>query len=352
MTLTILADDLTGACDTGALFARRAPVPATVHPQPRAPGDVAVIDTESRALPADEARAGVIAAARSIQSNFWFKKIDSTLRGAITAEADGLMRQVSASTALLCPAFPSQGRTLVGGILRIDQIPVGETAFADDPSFGLESSDIVTGLRRTTARRIEWCPLEDLRRGRLPDAEGAIVICDAESDADLDLIVTAGLEGHPGAVLVGSAGLAGALARRLELASPPPRIPSGLRWLIVAGSLHPATAAQLAAVGGRRTRILTPPAAITADRQAVAAELARQARKIIETETVDLVAVTGGDTAVALYREFDAERIDLLGAPVPGLALGRLRRGDGLELLLLTKAGAFGAPDLFARLMA
>ena len=64
------------------------------------------------------------------------------------------------------------------------------------------------------------------------------------------------------------------------------------------------------------------------------------------------MAVTGGDTAVALYRELDAERIELLGAPLPGLALGRLRRADGRELRLLTKAGGFGAPDLFARLMA
>jgi uncharacterized protein YgbK (DUF1537 family) len=98
-------------------------------------------------------------------------------------------------------------------------------------------------------------------------------------------------------------------------------------------------------------RIVTPPAATAADRHAVAAELARQARKIIETERVDLVAVTGGDTAVALYRELDSERIDLLGAPVPGVALGRLRRGHGRELTVLTKAGGFGAPDLFERLM-
>jgi uncharacterized protein YgbK (DUF1537 family) len=128
-------------------------------------------------------------------------------------------------------------------------------------------------------------------------------------------------------------------------------IPPGLRWLIVAGSRQPATAAQVAAVRARGARIVTPPESLAADRRAVAAELARQARKIVDTEPVELVAVTGGDTAVALYRELDAERIDLLGAPVPGLALGRLRRGDGRELLVLTKAGGFGPPDLFERLM-
>ena len=67
---------------------------------------------------------------------------------------------------------------------------------------------------------------------------------------------------------------------------------------------------------------------------------------------MDCVAVTGGDTAVAHFREMEGERIDLLGAPRPGLALGWLRCQGREPLLLLTKAGAFGAPDLFERLMA
>src|SRR5206468_12396384 len=35
--LTILADDLTGACDTGALFAAKHPVPVTVWPRTPVP---------------------------------------------------------------------------------------------------------------------------------------------------------------------------------------------------------------------------------------------------------------------------------------------------------------------------
>ena len=352
MTLAILADDLTGACDTGALFTRRAPVPVTVFPQRRAEGDVVVVDAESRALPAADARRRVRAAVNDgTPPDRWFKKVDSTLRGAIAAELDELIAQTGAAGALLCPAFPALRRTVVERVLRVDRTPVGETALARDPDWALASSDIVEALRSTSARRVEWCSLEALRNGRLGGPGGAIVVCDAETDADLDLIVAAGLPLSPAPVLVGSAGLAGALARRLRLAGPPPPLPAGLRWLIVAGSLHPATTAQVAAARGRGVRIVTPPPALSADRHAVAAELARQARKIVETEPVDLVSVTGGDTAVALYREFDAERIDLLGAPVPGLALGRLRRGDGLEFTLLTKAGGFGAPDLFARLI-
>jgi uncharacterized protein YgbK (DUF1537 family) len=352
MTLMIVADDLTGACDTGALFTRCAPVPVTVHPQRRAAGDVAVIDTESRSLPAAEARTRVEAAVRSDpRPDLWFKKVDSTLRGPVTAEVDALMRQATAARALLCPAFPAQGRTVVGGTLLVDRVPVGDTVLARDPDFALGSSDIVAALSGTTARAVEWCSLDDLRGGRAPDLDGALVICDAETDADLDAIVRLALAARPAPLLVGSAGLAAALARRLGLAGEPPRIPAGLRWLIVAGSRHPATAEQLARVRGRRVRIITPPPEPFADARAVAADLARRARKAIETDPVDLVAVTGGDTAVALYRELDADRIDLLGAPLPGVALGTLRRGEDLALTVLTKAGGFGAPDLFARLM-
>ena len=353
MALTILADDLTGACDAGALFARPAPVPVTVFPQPPARADVAVVDTESRSLAAAQARERVRAAAgRAPRPDLWFKKVDSTLRGAVAAEVDALIVEARAAGALLCPAFPAQDRTVVNGVLRIAGTPVAETALARDPDFALGGSNIIDALRAGSPRPVVGCPLGALRSGPLGAPDGAIVVCDAESDADLELIVTAGLESRPRPVLVGSAGLAGALARRLGLAGEPPAVASGLRWLIVAGSLHPATAAQLAAARGRGARILAPPASIAADRQAVAAELARQARKLIDAEGVELVAVTGGETAVALYREFDAERIELLGAPLPGLALGRLRRGDGRELRLLTKAGGFGAPDLFARLMA
>src|SRR5207244_12490528 len=50
MALIIVADDLTGACDAGTLFAGKAPVPVTVWPDPPVAAEVAVVDTESRRL--------------------------------------------------------------------------------------------------------------------------------------------------------------------------------------------------------------------------------------------------------------------------------------------------------------
>jgi uncharacterized protein YgbK (DUF1537 family) len=351
--LTILADDLTGACDTGAMFTGRGPVCVTVFPQARAAGDVAVIDSESRALDEARARARVRAAVReSPAAGGWFKKIDSTLRGAVADEVDELIQASGAPGAVLCPAFPAQGRTLVGRILRVHGTPVQQTALAGDPDFRLGDADVVAALRSRVERPVGWCSRGELGRGGMRVAPGAILVCDAATDADLAAIVASVLALPAPPILAGAAGLARALARHLGLLGAAPRLPERARWLIVAGTRHPATSAQVEALRPHGVRVLRSPAEPQADRAAVAADLARQTRKVLEHEPIDAVAVTGGDTAVALCRELEVERLELLGAPEPGLALGRLRWGNDRELTLLTKAGGFGPPDLLLRLLA
>src|SRR5688572_10104079 len=117
MTLTIIADDLTGACDTAALFCGRGRVPVFIAPAP-AGGDweVAAVDTESRALPGAEAarrmRSTGAGLAERLVAGSLFKKIDSTLRGPIGAELDALLSVTGRTGALVCPAFPAQHRTV------------------------------------------------------------------------------------------------------------------------------------------------------------------------------------------------------------------------------------------------
>src|SRR5947208_15993698 len=102
LPLTIVADDLTGACDTGALFAARGPVPVTVWPDAALRAPVSVVDTETRALdPADAARR-VSAVARSVARTRIFKKIDSSLRGPIGAARDARLRESFVDGAHVC----------------------------------------------------------------------------------------------------------------------------------------------------------------------------------------------------------------------------------------------------------
>ena len=74
LPLTIVADDLTGACDTGALFAGSGAVPVTVWPASAPSARVRAIDTESRSLEAGEAARRIRTATGRLKGTM-FKKI-------------------------------------------------------------------------------------------------------------------------------------------------------------------------------------------------------------------------------------------------------------------------------------
>jgi uncharacterized protein YgbK (DUF1537 family) len=355
MGLTILADDLTGACDTGTLFTARGPVDVTVWPGTPPAADVRVIDTETRALDADAARHRVRRAAAAAPDTRYFKKVDSTLRGRVGAEVDALMSAARLEAALVCPAFPAQGRTVLDRVLLVHGRPVAERTVPREPGAPAPaSSRAIDILRPQIDRPLAWIPLDHVRAGtpalaaRLGRLKGTVAVADAETDADLDALVDAAFAADPSPLLVGSAGLAGALARRLGLLGAPVAAPRG-RWLIVAGSRHPVTLGQVACARRAGLTVLTPGAA-AGDPGQVAAALAAQARARLAAGGYDVVAVTGGDTALALYEALEACGIELLGAPAPGLALGRLRARLRDGLVLLTKAGGFGGPELFVDL--
>jgi uncharacterized protein YgbK (DUF1537 family) len=357
MSLTILADDLTGACDTGTLFAGKQPIPVAVWPGVPPDADIRVIDTETRAGAAEAAARCVEAAVAAAPATRWFKKIDSTLRGHVGPEVSALMRATGASGAVLTPAFPAQARTVVDRLLLVGGVPVTRTPIARDPEFPpLGSASVVDLLRPTIDRPLAWVPLDQVREGadalaaRLGRLAGTVAVADAETDDDLGRLVEAagGLEPPP--LMVGSAGLARALARRLGVLAEQVALPTGGRWLIVAGSRHPATRRQIAAARAAGLAVVASPDADADDRQAVATWLAEEARRRLERETFDAVLTTGGQTAVALFAALGAERIDLIGAPAPGLALGYLRAPRWPALPVVTKAGGFGPPDLLVTL--
>jgi uncharacterized protein YgbK (DUF1537 family) len=390
MLMTLIADDLTGACDAGALFAGRSPVPVVVDTDRVDPAwRVAVVDTESRGLREAEARAriGAVAArlAGRLRDGRVLKKIDSTLRGAVGAELCALLSATDRSTAVVCSAFPAQRRTVTGGVLYIDGQPVHLSPIGRDPAYAASTSDVADILKNSGANRpVRHLSLGKIREGvhaiqrELAAADGHLIVADAERDADLDAIALAARD-CPAISLAGSAGLARAVASALGEETSPPPLPKGRGWLILVGSLHPVSRAQLQILksadvagtrvdGEREPDVSAPIAAIekgkpafiaTSDavapaddaRKATAARLARAAIRVLARTRPDLVVVTGGDTAIALLRHLGAERLELAGAPASGLALGDLIVDGVPALTLLTKAGGFGADDLFPTLL-
>ncbi len=383
MPVTVIADDLTGACDAGALFAGRSPVPVFVGGlAPSADWPAAAVDTESRGLEAAEAAARMrrtVAGLSGRRDGTVFKKIDSTFRGPIAAELAALLEAMGASTVLVCPAFPAQGRTVLNGMLLIDGVPAHETPIGLDPAYPGPLSDLLDILSHegTPGIPVTLLPLrevrggpEELRRG-LQGRRG-ILVADAETDADLEALARAGLA--QGLLLAGSAGLAGAVSSALGLTSRPVSCPAPGAWLIVAGSRHPSTRAQIGAleaagVAGARVSptgevaldsviaalrsgepafMASPDGSVGADKKMAATLAALSLRALVASPSI--VAIAGGETAHAFMHACGAMRLELDGAPAPGLALGRLVATDGSTLSVLTKAGGFGSPELLLTL--
>ncbi|WP_031500367.1 four-carbon acid sugar kinase family protein [Bryobacter aggregatus] len=314
-SILAIADDLTGALETGAKFAARG-ISAEVSTDPRAKRsrDLLVIDTESRHLSPTDAAARVRAALKGRTSpRLFFKKTDSTLRGNIAAELEAL-----AGTPLIyAPAYPALGRTVRNGQLLVDGVPVHLSSFAKDPLNPIQSSDIRTLL------------------GALP-----ATILDGETDQDLIEAARMVLASGPGTIAAGSAALAEALASELHPTHQPPREwPKIRRCLIVNGSLHETSIAQIAnAPKAPNWELLQIHTSQKGLEHAKLTALAAKER--LRQERFDTLIVFGGDTAYAIHHALGNPRFHPLGEILPGAVFSR----SG-SLNWITKAGGFGNPD-------
>jgi uncharacterized protein YgbK (DUF1537 family) len=376
MMVGIQADDLTGACDTGAPFAAGGLETLVVVSDgdgttslPSESATVLVVDTESRTAPAEEARARARGAGSALKAGpprILYKKVDSTLRGHVAAELDGMLDGSGLAVAVLAPAFPAQRRTVLDGCLRVDGRPAGETAIARDPAFPRTGASVLALLASGGVRPVAPLPLTTVRRGpdevrarlqRFMGTGGRAVVADAETAADLAVVASAGLDGP--VLLAGSAGLAAALVARMPAAKPGGRAAQPVRLrrpvLVVAGSAHPATRAQIERLGRRDgLDVLAPPSDRGADdparRRETVARLADAAHARIERARPGTLLLTGGETAIAVLRTLGAGGLSLAGELEPGVALGTLVGGPLDGLVLVTKAGGFGDADTLVRI--
>lgn len=147
----VIADDLTGAAEIGAIGLRhglRAEIVRTGRPSGRA--DVVCMDTDSRSCPAEEAGKRAAVAARELRSagaQWIYKKVDSVLRGQVTAEIEAVMRELKLPRALLLPANPSLGRTIRNGHYFVHGKLIHKTEFARDPEYPRRSSQVLHLLK-------------------------------------------------------------------------------------------------------------------------------------------------------------------------------------------------------------
>ncbi len=249
--LMIVADDFTGALDSGVKFAAHGArtlvvvgMPATFSPD----AEVLVVDAETRHLAPERAyeiigtlTAGAIAAGIP----YIYKKTDSALRGNVGAELTALLKASGARQLPFLPAFPQVGRTTVDGIHRSNGTPVAESVFGRDPFEPVRHSSVTELIGEQSDVPAHSFPALG-PRDQVPDQEG-ILVFDGERAEDLvstgERLLAAGML----RVAAGCAGFAAVLPRLLGFGTAGAAEGPALdpRMLVVCGSVNPITAAQI-----------------------------------------------------------------------------------------------------------
>lgn len=386
--LLIVADDLSGAADCAAGFARHVTTTVAMGMPPALhAAQVLAVDLDSRRLPAAQAaeRHSTLLSHPALAALALYKKIDSTLRGNVAAEVRAL--QAVRGLALIAPALPAMGRSTLGGIQHLHGTPVDQTDVWHNE--GLQgSADLVASMRGVQLR----CEALDLATVRDPAALSArlqaaltdgtqALVCDAQTEADLHQLALCSAPLRHRLFWVGSAGLAAHLPQALTLApAQPPRVAGSGPVLCVVGSMSRHSreqAQQLADIGGlyhlevsaatllepeqqgrRHGLILTLLATLGEGRdivltlaqtardpgQAVALSQALAAWLQPTLSIAGSVIATGGETARALLGSAGINCLDVVGELAPGVVLSRASYRHR-PLNIVTKAGAFGQPD-------
>jgi uncharacterized protein YgbK (DUF1537 family) len=408
--IVVIADDLTGAADCAASSAALG-FSATVllhspHTQQSNADwpdtDILSIDANSRCLPAKEASELTTQLVRLCDSHkdsppgyVLLKKIDSTLRGNVAGELAALLharRSASPANAklslLMAPALPVQGRTTVAGRLLVHGVPLEKTDIwrSEDrtPQSDILKLLAVAGLScgLLTIEMVR-SGLTDLRHAIQQSAKDLdVVVCDAETDADLRAIAEASL-GQPAlTALIGSAGLASQIPLALGIA---PKIePTELSFapgpaLFVVGtaasvSLRQAsileTTSEIATFHATPSALFTSPIlkrqiiqSLQSSHDVLLMIDARERCSDFDGQFLSqslshllldchrllggLVA-TGGETARAALDALRIHQLRLLGEIEPGLPFSVADHWPR-ALPVITKAGAFGTPQSLLR---
>ncbi len=289
------------------------------------PGDRGVhVLTNSRAHVGDEAGVIVADAAAAARQRFpearQILRGDSTLRAHLWEEYEALRSVIAPDhpnvPLLLVPAFPAAGRVTIGATHLLERdgrrVPLDQTEYARDGALAYTSADLRVWADERSGGRLAAAdgvavPLEQLRTpsghaavaaaivSAAAGGRPAVVVPDAETDADLDTIAR-GLEAAEAAgarVIVRSAPAFAAVLTGSQATTMVPAPSGDGGVLVVCGSFVAGTTAQL-----EQLARVHPQAGVAAHVAALAGEswedeaerLAAAAAALIERDGLAVVA--------------------------------------------------------------
>ena len=420
MLLGCIADDITGATDLALTLKRSGMrtiqvmgVPA--DPAPLEEFDAVVVALKSRTNAPAEAIAWSLESLDVLQKagarQIFFKycsTFDSTDQGNIGPVAEALIEKLGGEAAFVCPAFPTNKRTIYKGHLFVADQLLSDSPMKDHPLTPMRDANLVTVMGRQTKLPVGLVPFDVVTNGA--DAINAAVagavkdgkrflVIDAITDDHL-LAIGKAAAGHK--LITGGSGVGLGLADNFVAAglmqksdADAPMHPNKGHRAILSGSCSAATRGQIAAakaaglpnrqidalalaagtekpadfIAFARENAGDQPVLVysSADPEVVAgvqAELGREKAGAIVEEAMGEIArglvadgvtqliVAGGETSGAVTAALDVTAIEIGPEIDPGVPWTKSLDDRGLVLAL--KSGNFGAErffiDAFSRL--
>lgn len=407
--LAIIADNLVGANDAGIQFKKNglsAQVVINHNDIAECCGDAEIIsvNTDSRKVSPGEAYERVYKTGKKLMDlgfKRFYKKIDSTLRGNIAEEIKAMMNSLAIGTAIITPAYPVHGRIVENGYLELVQNWGGG-------SVPVPICHIPPIIKPNPNTPVAVLTLADVREGDasllqrvtdLVDSGVSLIVTDAVTDEDLQIIAITIASLDIPVLAAGSAGLAGGLSNVWAASSAEPfNLRQGT--MIITGTLNQATAEQINEVKSLDNVkliaiksgliyehkseeefarvVLEVKTALAAgkvpaiiidtllenrdDIQALSLSvqvqkfgflinslLGRIAEEITATCRLRTLVISGDGTTASICGALKIQRINLVRELLPGIALGKAADGNASGLYLVTKAGGFGERSSFRK---
>ncbi|MFB5197955.1 four-carbon acid sugar kinase family protein [Neobacillus sp. KR4-4] len=395
----IMADDFTGALDTGVQFSNYGVKTVVTSDlefefgETTDPLEVLVFNTETRYLnkfEAYEVIKKISLKAKEEKIPYIFKKVDSALRGNVASELRALSDVFEDVSIPFLPAYPEQNRISCEGVLLIDSIPVNESVFGQDPYEPVTESHIPTLLLKEADLKTYTTIKYDI-----PPKKERILLIESHSDEEMlsqghELLLNDALK-----ITVGCAGFAKALAKIIYKNRDTTQNDMELPLLIVSGSVNPVTKKQIAfaEVNGFERISLTLEqlwdkhywdtgkgqenilqylnmeqplmfetfGKVSTDeinqlpdqgnelRFRIGQSLGYLVKKLMSNGMKRTILFTGGDTLYQSMRVFGITEIKPLKELFPGIVFGSIDFKDEKHYVI-TKSGGFGDEDLFVKL--
>jgi len=410
--MCIIADDLTGASDTGIQYHKAGHSVylslSTEHLDVPDDANVVVINNDSRYLNSEKAYNRVFQSAIECKAKGitkFYKKIDSTMRGNIKGEIDALLDALDCPAAIIAPSAPDNKRTVKGGNCFIGEILIHNCESGKDILNPVKSSYIPdhflsNGINHSVVLRVEdlnksFSELKKMIEMLISNGY-KYIICDAESKNDLKAISV--LKNIDNLLLVGSSGLADVLAgekiKNQDGSILHPVLPE--KVLIINGSRMGISRKQTEMIVKNRNvflvqlyekNIVNNPVDEMERAQSIVSDTCKEGAFLIQTvaqqdneeyQSVDIerqlagsistffgqlvrsiyikkhieaIIIIGGDTSSKIMKALDVEGVEYLGEVLSGIPFGSLHGSlFNKPIYFISKSGSFGDPKTLEQL--